>query len=200
MQSRLKEKFLLFRIRAKKDSEAFGELYDMYMRRIYRFVYFKVPSAEVAEDLTSETFLKAWQYLKGKKSVPHLQALLYSIARSVVIDWYRSSANERGDVSLDEAITGEAPGTGSERLLQAIENDFDVTWILERLRGLKDEYREVIIMKYLDQMSNREIASALGKSASHVRVIAHRAMKALGDVIESNESRITQKITASNKK
>jgi RNA polymerase sigma-70 factor (ECF subfamily) len=200
MQSRLKEKFLLFRIRAKKDSEAFGELYDLYVRRIYRFVYFKVPSAEMAEDLTSETFLKAWQYLKEKRSVPHLQALLYSIARSVVIDWYRSSVNERGDVSLDEAITGELPGTGSERLLQAIETDFDVTRVLERLRGLKDEYREVVVMKYLDQMSNREIASALGKSASHVRVIAHRAIKILSDALESNELRNTKKFITDNKR
>ncbi len=200
MQSQLKEKFLLFRIRAKKDSDAFGELYDMYVRRIYRFVYFKVPSAEVAEDLTSETFLKAWRYLMKKRNVPHLQALLYSVARSVVIDWYRSSANERGELSLDEAITGELPGTGSEQLLKAIETDFDLSRVLEKVRGLKDEYREVIIMKYLDEMSNREIASALGKSASHVRVIAHRALQALGDAIESNESRQRQKITAADKR
>lgn len=200
MQSRLKEKFLLFRIRAKKDSDAFGELYDMYIERIYRFVYFKVPSAEVAEDLTSETFLKAWQYLMKKRDVPHLQALLYSVARSVVIDWYRSSAGERGDVSLDEAIATEDSNAGSEQLLKAIETDFDITRVLQRVRGLKDEYREVIIMKYLDGMSNREIASALGKSASHVRVIAHRAMQALSDALESNESQRTQKATAIDKK
>lgn len=200
MQSRLKEKFLLFRIRAKKDSDAFGELYDMYVRRIYRFVYFKVPSAEVAEDLTSETFLKAWRYLLQKRDVPHLQALLYSVARSVVVDWYRSSANERGDVSLDEAITNELPGTGSEQLLRAIETDLDLTRVLEKVRGLKDEYREVLTMKYLDELSHREIASALGKSASHVRVIAHRAVKALSDALESNESRESQKLTAVHKR
>jgi len=198
MQSRLKEKFLLYRIRAKKDSDAFGELYDMYVRRIYRFVYFKVPSAEVAEDLTSETFLKAWRYLMHKKDVPHLQALLYSVARSVVVDWYRSSANERGDVSLDEAIMNELTGTGSEQLLKSIETDFDITRVLQKLRGLKDDYREVVIMKYLDEMSHGEIASALGKSTSHVRVIAHRAVKALGDTLESNESRQSQKSTADN--
>ncbi|MEA3249121.1 MAG: RNA polymerase sigma factor [Patescibacteria group bacterium] len=194
MQGQLKEKFLLFRIRAKKDSGAFGELYDMYVRRIYRFIYFKVPSAEVAEDLTSEAFLKAWQYLMKKRDVPHLQALLYSVARSVVVDWYRSTAHERGDVSLDEAIASEASGAGTERLLKAIETDFDVTRALERLRGLKDEYREVVVMKYLDEMSHREIASALGKSTSNVRVIAHRATKALGDVLrEEDESQASRK-------
>lgn len=198
MQGRLKEKFLLFRIRAKKDSDAFGELYDMYVRRVYRFIYFKVPSAEVAEDLTSEAFLKAWQYLMKKRDVPHLQALLYSVARSVVVDWYRSTANERGDVSLDEAIASEAPGAGTERLLRAIETDYDVTRALERLRGLKDEYREVVVMKYLDEMSNGEIASALGKSASHVRVISHRAVKALGEAIREDESQDGRKSSHDN--
>lgn len=187
MQGRLKENFLLFRIKAKKDPEAFGELYDMYVSRVYRFIYFKVSSAEVAEDLTSEAFLKAWQYLLKKRDVPHLQALLYSVARSVVVDWYRSTAHERGDVSLDEAIASEAPGMGTERLLRAIETDHDVTRALERLRGLKDEYREVVVMKYLDEMSNREIASALGKTASHVRVISHRAVKALGDALRKED-------------
>jgi RNA polymerase sigma factor (sigma-70 family) len=84
-------------------------------------------------------------------------------------------------------------------LLKAIETDFDITRVLQKVRGLKDEYREVLIMKYLDEMSNGEIASALGKSASHVRVIAHRALQALGETIESNESRPSKKLTAVHK-
>jgi RNA polymerase sigma-70 factor (ECF subfamily) len=183
MPSRLKEKFLLYRIRAKKDSDAFAEIYDLYIGRIYRFIFFKVPSAEVAEDLTSETFLKAWQYLMGTRDVPHLQALLYSIARNSVIDWYRKSASEQGDISLDEAVANDLAGTGSEQLLMDIDRAFDMSDVAAGLRRLKDEYREVIVMKYLDQMSAKEIATALGKTPSHVRVIAHRAIKALGDAL-----------------
>lgn len=191
MPSRLKEKFLLFRIRAKKDADAFGEIYDLYVRRIYRFIYFKVPSAEVAEDLTSEAFLKAWQYLMEKRDVPHLQALLYSVARSVVIDWYRATACEREDITLDEAVTAGLAGTGSEKLLKDIDTKHDVAAVIERLRRLKDEYREVVIMKYLDEMTTREIASALGKTPSHVRVIAHRAVKALGDALDAEHDAST---------
>ena len=197
----LKEKFLLFRIRAKKDSEAFGEIYDFYVSRVYRFIYFKVPSAEVAEDLTSETFLKAWRYLMEKRDVPHLQALLYSVARSVVIDWYRSTACERCDVSLDEAIATDEPADMvSEQLARAVDSKLDMVRVAERLRGLKDDYREVVVMKYLDGMSNREIASALGKSASHVRVMAHRAVKALGESFDSNDTEHDQKVAADNKR
>lgn len=199
MRSLLKEKFLLFRIRAKKDPEAFGMVYDAYVKQIYRFVYFKVSSAEQAEDLTSETFLKAWQYLKEKREVPHLQALLYSIARSVVIDHYRRTACERSDVPADDERTSELAEAGSEKLLRDVETRFDMTRVIEKLRGLKDEYRDVVIMKYLDEMTTSEIADALGKSASNVRVLLHRATKALSDVIEHDRER-TSENTAKRKK
>jgi len=183
MKSSLKEKFLLYRVRAKRDPDAFGAIYDAYVDRIYRFIYFKVASAEVAEDLTSEAFLKAWQYLKDKKEVPNLQALLYTVARNVVIDHYRSSAAERGNVSLDETIADESTDVASERFIKETETKFDITLVLEKLRHLKEEYRDVIVMKYLDEMSAGEIAEVLGKSATNVRVILHRATRALTDAI-----------------
>jgi RNA polymerase sigma-70 factor (ECF subfamily) len=187
VRSHLKEKFLLFRIRAKKDPEAFGAIYDAYVKPIYRFVYFKVSTAELAEDLTSETFLKAWQYLKEKKDVPNLQALLYSVARSVVIDHYRSTTHERGNVSLDESHieTGEPLDIASEKFLKDMETKFDTTLVLEKLRSLKDEYRDAVIMRYLDEMSTGEIAEVLGKSASNVRVILHRATRALSEAMDA---------------
>ena len=192
MRSLLKEKFLLFRIRAKKDPDAFGLVYDAYVKQIYRFIYFKVSSAEQAEDLTSETFLKAWQYLKEKREVPHLQALFYSIARSVVIDYYRRSACERGDVPADDERLSEASEVGSEKLLRDVETKFDMTLVIEKLRGLKDEYREVVVMKYLDELTTGEIADALGKSKANVRVILHRATKALSDIIEHDRQRTAE--------
>jgi len=193
MSSRLKEKFLLYRIKAKKDADAFGEIYDEYVKRIYRFIYFKVPSAEQAEDLTSEAFLKAWNYLLDKREVPNLQALLYSIARSVVIDWYRASSQERsGTVSLDEGMGNSVPDPSSDRLLRDVEAKFDTTLVLERLRGLKEEYREVVIMKFLDEMTTAEIATVLGKSSANVRVILHRATKALTDAMDNAQSESQQ--------
>ena len=187
MRSSLKEKFLLFRIRAKKDPEAFGAVYDAYVKQIYRFIYFKVSTAEQAEDLTSEAFLKAWQYLKEKRDVPNLQALLYSVARSVVIDHYRATVCERGTVSLDETIADERTDVASEKFLKDMETKFDTTLVLEKLRHLKDEYRDVVIMRYLDEMSTGEIATVLGKNASNVRVLLHRATKALSDAIRNEQ-------------
>lgn len=187
MQGRLKEKFLLFRIRAKKDPDAFGDIYDAYVTPIYRFIYFKVSSAEQAEDLTSETFLKAWRYLTEKRDIQSLQATLYTIARSVVIDYYRASAQERGNASLDDVPESFLDDEKSARLLQEIDTSFDTTRVLETLRGLKDEYREIVVMKYFDELSTGEIAKILGKTASNVRTTLHRATKSLADAIRHEQ-------------
>lgn len=184
MQGRLKEKFLLFRIRAKKDPDAFGDIYDAYVTPIYRFIYFKVSSAEQAEDLTSETFLKAWRYLTDKRDVQSLQAMLYNIARSVVIDYYRASSQERGNASLDDVPESFLDDKKSARLLQEIDTNFETTRVLETLRGLKDEYREIVILKYFDELSTGEIAKILGKTASNVRTTLHRATKSLADALK----------------
>lgn len=193
MKSHLKEKFLLFRLRAKKDADAFGQIYDIYVKQIYRFIYFKVRSTEQAEDLTSETFLKAWQYLKEKDSVSHLQALLYSVARSVVIDHYRKNATIH-EVALELEDGSERPEAATESLQIEMEHKVDASLVLEKLHHLKEEYRDAIVMRYLDGLSTGEIAEALGKSSVAVRVLLHRATKALTDII-TNDSKRTEKLT-----
>ena len=184
MTSILKEKFLLYRIRAKNDPDAFGLVYDTYVRQIYRFIFFKVRSSEQAEDITSETFLKAWQYLKEKHEVTHLQALLYSIARHAVIDFYRRNACEHGNVPLDDERVTEASILNSEKLFHDMEVRAEAEQVIEKLHGLKDEWREVMIMKYLDDLSNGEIAKALDKTSANIRVIVHRATKALAELLK----------------
>lgn len=189
MPSRFKERFLLFRIRAKKDADAFGEIYDAYVKQLHRFIFFKVASSELAEDLTSETFLKAWQYLKEKRDVPHLQALLYSIARTTVIDHYRKLATRAADVSFDDRIgdDDDIADTGAH-LETKLDAKLDVDAMSAALKLLKDEYREVLVMKFMDEMTPREIADILGKTAANVRLLIHRATKALTEVITHEQS------------
>src|SRR5947207_925005 len=89
--SHLFDQYLLFRIRTKRDPDAFARLYDRYVTSIYRFVLLKVPSKEIAEDLTSEAFLKCLQYLQTQPNVKNIRALLYRIARNLVVDYYRKT-------------------------------------------------------------------------------------------------------------
>ncbi len=200
MSNPLQEKLLLYRARVKKDPEAFGKIYDLYAERIHRFIYFKVSSVEEAQDLTADVFLKVWSYLldeKGKE-VRHLSALLYGVARNRVIDHYRSKAG-RETLPLHE----EAEDTiGDERDdKKKTDAKIDVTMLEKHLRSLKDEYREVLVMKYLDELETFEISRILGKTQGNVRVLLHRALDAIRDLVAAettnDHERLNRKATES---
>lgn len=189
MSNRLREKYLLYLIQIKRDQKAYAELYDLCVASIYRFIYFKVASKEEAEDLTSEVFLKAWSYLADHRDVLNFTALIYRIARNLVIDYYRT---RKQHVSLDE--TREAGGDGGEvnsmeqtdqgeQIVQT-EIALDAAKVIESMKLLKDEYREALMFRYIDELSVSEIAEILGKSSVGVRVLLHRATKTLEQVIQ----------------
>lgn len=187
MSHPLQEKVLLFQVRVRKDPDAFAKIYDLYARRIYRFVYFKVSSEEEAQDLTADVFLKAWQYLldEGGRDVRHLSALLYSIARNRVIDHYRSKSL-RETVPLSE----DAEDLISDERMDRSKADarLDSEMLEKHLWSLKDEYREVLVLKYLDELETSEIAKILGKQAGNVRVLLHRATEALRDIVSKHDA------------
>jgi RNA polymerase sigma-70 factor (ECF subfamily) len=149
-------------------------------------VYFKVSSEEEAQDLTADVFLKAWSFLLDEKGseVRHLSALLYSIARNRVIDHYRSRAN-RETLPLAE---GAEEMLADDRMdLKKVDATIDAKMLEKRLRSLKDEYREVLVMKYLDELETSEIARILGKTDGNVRVLVHRATEALRELVSHDD-------------
>ena len=168
-----------------KSPEAFGKLYDGYATRIYRFIYFKVSSSTDAEDLTAEVFLKAWQYLSEGKEIRSFSGLLYTIARNQVIDFYRrDTANKEPkleDMELENLSDGGKMKEGLEKMQEA-------TALVKKLKLLKDEYREVLTLRYIDELAPGEIAEILNKSGISVRVLIHRALKALKKIIEKSKN------------
>ena len=157
----------------------FSKIYDQYINRIYRFVFLRVNSAETAQDLTSETFTKAWERFKAKNpksEVENWVAFLYQIARNLVTDFYR----EKGKIQIVSASYVADPGINLEE--KAILSS-DMSQVKEALSKLGEEQQEIIIWRYLDGLSNKEIASILGKPEGTVRVIIHRALEALRQVL-----------------
>lgn len=182
--SKFQEKLLLLKLK-KKDPEAFAQLYDLYVTPIYRFIYFKVATRHDAEDLTSEAFLKVWQYINETEEViENLRALLYKTARNLVIDSYRRKA--RKDVTQDQEILNNIEDERQQNLLTQIENKFAMRNIELVLRKLKDDYREVIILRFIEELSIAEIAKILDKSKGSVRVILHRALKVVRQLLKQN--------------
>lgn len=174
MKSPLNLKILFLKVK-NQDPEAFGKFYDLYVTRIYRFVFFKINSVSDAQDITSEVFLKLWQSIKEGKDIKNINAFTYMIARNMVIDFYRQ--NHKFDEPISEEHDN-IPDDQKDLLRQQI-MDSELSSVLKGIENLKDEYKEVIILKYLDELSISEIASVVGKSNGAVRVLLYRATKAL---------------------
>ncbi len=183
MNKLLKNKILLFRLCIRRDPDAFGKVYDEYINRIYRFIYFKVSREEEAQDLASETFLRAWQHIQEGKDIKQLSAFLYSIARNLVIDHYRKKMIT---VSAEEAdISGILTDEGKQKM--KVEGTQEYAALLAAMNKMKEEYREVVQLRYIDELSIGEIAEILGKNKGNVRVTLHRASKTLRDVYNQNK-------------
>ena len=153
----------------------FTQIYDNYVDKIYRFIYFKVNSEEIAQDLCSETFLRGWQSFKeNKQEIENPQAFLYQIARNLVIDHYREKGRTQ-TVSADYVSITD-PGQNLEE--QALSRS-DLDTIKLALTDLKDNYQELVVWHYIDDLSISEISKLLNKSEGAVRVMLHRALKSL---------------------
>jgi len=153
----------------------YSDIYDKYVDKIYRFIFLKVKSSEIAEDLCSEVFLRGWQSFNGKKGkIENIQAFLYQIARNLLTDHYREIGKAQL-VSVEYApITDSSQDLEEKALVQS-----DLEQVKAALANIKEDYREVIIWYYLDELQVPEIAKILNKSEGTCRVLIHRALKAL---------------------
>jgi RNA polymerase sigma-70 factor (ECF subfamily) len=154
--------------------EIFSQIYDAHVEKIFRFIFLKVNSQDIAQDLCSETFLRAWQCFKDNKKIDNYNAFLYQIARNLVIDHYRERGRTQ-TISADYVPIMDPNQNLEGKTLQ----DSDMSVIQSELINLKPEYQEVIIWHYIEDLSVPEIAEMLDKKEGTVRVKLHRALKAL---------------------
>jgi RNA polymerase sigma-70 factor (ECF subfamily) len=188
--SNFHDKILAERIK-KQDPDAIGIVYDRYVTPIYRFVYLKLPSRQDAEDVTSETFLRLWQYVQNAEhEVENVRALLYQIARNLVVDFYRHRSRVE-EVMDDETKFENIPDARQQSFLSDLDVELATKDVQHILRQMKDEYREVITLKYIEQLSTGEIADILGKSKGAVRVLLTRALKVARQLLEETSTHAT---------
>ena len=164
-------------------NEQFSQIYDQYIDKIYRFVYLKVSSQEIAEDVTSKVFLKGWEAFQSQnKEIKNPVAFLYQIARNAVVDHYREKGRSKV-VPIDASPQLADPGTDAQdkAILSA-----DIGVVKEAIQKLKKDYQDIIIWHYLEDMPISEIAELLGKPEGTVRVALHRGLKDLKDIIQES--------------
>ena len=157
----------------------FVRFYDQYAPRIYRFVYLKVNSPQDSEDLTSESFFKFWQNLANKnEKIDNPSALLYRIANNLVIDFYRKkSRTELITDPEDNSVLAKIPDKTD--LNKKMNLDSDMIEIRKAISQIKGDYQNIIIWRYLDDFSAKEIAQIAEKPEGTIRVLIHRALKSL---------------------
>lgn len=158
----------------------FGEIYDQYVVKIYRFVLLKVDSQETAEDLCSEVFTNVFKEYQ-KQKIENIQAFLYQVARHIIADHYRERVGFR-TVPLDD--TDELFDSGESLFENAVINS-ELEEVKRALAELRDEYQNFIIWRYLDELSIPEIAQITGKTEGGVRIGLHRALGALKSKMQS---------------
>ena len=164
-----------------KQRKEFGKIYDKYIEKIYRFVFIKVSSQEIAQDICSDTFLRGWEAFKTQK-IDNPQAFLYKIARNLVIDHYREKG--RTNIISADAADISDPNNMEDR----INLGSDMHRVKAVLAKLNDDYQNVIVWRYLEDMPIKEIARLMDKSEEATRVTLHRALKALKNNINRSQT------------
>lgn len=164
------------------DAEAFGELYDRYVTFVYRYVYYRVGSAQVAEDLTSETFLRALRRISSFSwQGRDVGAWFVTIARNIIADHYKSS-RYRLELTTDDVSESGAhlvQDGPEDAVLEGMQNRV----LLEAVKKLGPEQQECIVLRFLQGLSVAETALAMGKNDGAIKALQYRAVRALGRLL-----------------
>lgn len=162
------------------DTNAFGRIYEIFYRRIYRYLKINLENAEVAQDLCQDTFLSAWRNLKSfsENKGGSFQAYLFRIARNKMIDLSR----KKKEVSLE--VTGDFES--NENILNSLDSEADIKSVQDALSDLNETDRQIIVLRYFEELSTAEVAQALEFNEGALRVRLHRILKKLKEKLKND--------------
>lgn len=163
------------------DADAFARLYDAHIDPIYRFIFYRVGETGLAEDLTSQVFLKAWEKLHQYevRGLP-FGAWLFRIARNLIADHYRA---KREVLSLEASEVEQVVIV--ENVAVTVETKVDIDLLLAQLSRLTENQRQVLTLKFLDGLDTDEIAKILGKREGAIRALQMRGLQTLASLLEA---------------
>jgi RNA polymerase sigma-70 factor (ECF subfamily) len=172
--------------RAKTDPKAFGDLYQRYAKKIYNYLYYRTSNAHDAEDLTARVFHRALVNLNGytSRGLP-FSAWLYRIAHNLVANWHRDRGR-RQTLPLHEAARQDWQALRSDAPEALAENNEDQAQLLAAIRRLPAERQQLIILKFVEQLSNAEIGQIMNRSEGAVKSLYHRTLLALRDELDKD--------------
>jgi RNA polymerase sigma-70 factor (ECF subfamily) len=179
-RSRKRDKELdLIRRAQQGDKPAIGELYRLHVDVIYRYIWARVRDDSVTEDLTAQVFLKALEGLPTYKPTgkPFL-AWLYRIAYARVVDHWRKQ-ERRVEVPLEETLPAREPRPG-----ELLDAEADWGTAIDLVAQLTDDQQDVVILRFIGEMSMADVAETLGKTVGAAKAIQYRALASLARLLE----------------
>jgi RNA polymerase sigma-70 factor (ECF subfamily) len=175
-------------LKAKLDAE-FSDLYRAHLRDVYSYSYYRVGNHHDAEDLTEQTFLQAYRHFERAQRESNgrpLRPWLIRIAHNLAANYYRDRSRKPQTPIEDAGVLAEPHTTET-----LVEHRDDLNRILERIQDLPDDRREALIMRFALGMDNREIARALGRTDGATKVLLHRAIRQLEELVKKDEGPTT---------
>ncbi len=151
------------------DSQAFAKIYDCFVSEIYRYILFKINDVNDAQDLTAETFKRAWSYIARYKS-NNFRAYLYAIARNLCFDFYKQNKNQTS-LELIKEVKDETESLEQKVIVQEIKTE-----LKSAITKLPNKYREIIILRFMNELSIKETSIITGMSSAAVRTTQTRAI------------------------
>ncbi len=167
--------------RAKTDKEAFGELYQQYVERIYQYVYYRVGNSADAEDLTAKIFVRAMAHIANyqDQGVP-FSAWLYRIAHNLVANWHRDRSR-RPVVALDDIVHWHVGSEDPQFLAELME---DKARLAAAIRRLPADRQELLMLKFVEHLPNAEIGNIMGRSEGAIKSLYHRTLITLREELQ----------------
>ena len=171
-------------IRAASEPEAFGELYNRHVTRIYNYIFYRTGDYQDAEDLTARVFQRALGHVGNyqNQGVPY-SAWLYRIAHNLVANWHRDRSR-RPVVPLEDHLADTAAITHPEALAMAEEQN---QMLLQVVRKLPPERQQLLILKFVERLPNAEIGQIMGRTEGAIKSLYHRTLNSLRDQIKIME-------------
>lgn len=171
----------------KDPTKAFEEAYSRYNDELFRHCYLRISDRERALELTQEAFLRTWDYVERGNEVLEFRPFLYRTLKNLIIDEYRKAKSQSLDALVEDTEGGSIeallPPDESNTLEAAIDR-FEGKRALAALKELPDSYKEVLILRYVEGLSPKEIAAQLEENENAISVRVHRGLKKLKDLLE----------------
>ena len=170
----------LLALAAEGDRYSFGEFYQLHLNEIYRYILFRVNDHNEAEDLTAKVFLDAWESLtsaRHRQRIKNIRAWIYRIAHNKVTDYHRARKPQE---PIDETPENKLQG---EWLEHELDDLFVSRKLAEGVRRLQANYQEVIILRFINELSHAEVAEIMNITESHVRILQYRALQKMREIV-----------------